>query len=93
MTTNAAADGSAPNDRALRQRHFALSCDIERSFRYHAHRRGFFDTLHRFTMLVQRSRRKIRAKVGFRLIDCCKNKDLARAPGRRKVLLLSESVH
>jgi len=32
--------------------------------------------------MVQRSRRKIRAKVSFRQIDRCKNKDLARASGR-----------
>lgn len=49
--TGTTASSPAPADRALRQRHFGLSCDAERSFRYHAHRRGFFDTLHRLTML------------------------------------------
>lgn len=51
MTISETGAGQSSPDRALRQRHFALSCDVERSYRYHAHRRAFFDTLHRFTML------------------------------------------
>ena len=42
---------TAPQDANLRSRMYQLECDVESNHRYHAHRRSFFDTLHKLTML------------------------------------------
>lgn len=42
----------APDDPALRRRAYHFRCDVERCMVYHAHRRSFFDFLHKLTMLA-----------------------------------------